>query len=599
SMPRASGLPCSGAPLALLYGFRTQPPEILAAGETISQPHLPQRLAKDAVILCCLDLDARMVSFEVDGVATGPPIPLRTPPGLDPSFSAAVCSSTASPQLRVTLRFDPMEMFCSPAPPPGFFPLQDRRTNPLTSEVDSIAASAEAARTLHGYLTNATPSLPELLLHKAAAHDAVVRMQPRAFEYVSQGGDATSPNLIVADDHTQFSTTFRNVHLLFRPCDQQEFSLKRVIARQPTFGSVPCQRFLFFVCDEVPDFDLFSWTNDFTMEQFSRFQALTQHSARRPHEPVAFLALPHGALLGAVTLPTPVRGRFLVIKLIGPLASSSTGPMCVEHVGLECSTNNHPLADLPEQSRAARAQAIRHQLVSAFHQSTTAWTHQAYNQLIGFVEAESLRLGIAPSLLDCLQLSLTSPNLPRFPLLFPASLEDLQMRFSLVKHLNRLVTPLINHINLLDYVAPASSSSSPAAIITRSSAFLPISAIIKKLKSFFFLETKKSVFDEMLAMTSQRTKGTVSYRVLIDRISAVDEPSSSGVVRETVFEQLFNQLRVIPPSNFNIGINEQPFSVQLKGEGSIDVGVCTDCSLSLSLFLLLPILTSFFSFYFL
>lgn len=528
------------------------------------------------VISCLIDFDSNQVSFLLNGNATSFHLPL---PSEDKSEWRPTLAFQGSPFTNSCLELNYGQRPFAHEPPAGYFAIADDRMHGF-SKLARVAQSVEQTWHVYQHVSDGMP-INDAVLANALDTEVSVATQAVEFEYVSGSSSTSSsalsagPNAMFIDDETAFLTNSRNMHLLVQPVLHKDpFILRRITMRQPA-SSDYSGRYLFFVCDEQPDFELFRWTDDFTEEKFARFlshattgAAAAAGVARRSHEPVAFAVLTSATPTCTIELPAPARGRFVVVKFVGSLNASASA---VELLRLECELPTHPLAGiLSNDERNEQASQLREGLHSALAEET-AWSRAQYAELVALVQRYCTRSGVAPLALDAILLTPSEDDLLPFKLLQKVPLLCLQARFSLIKLLNRLVTPLLHYIDLNEYTDRTASTAGSSSLQQR----LSLAEIVRQLKDLFFLDTKKQVFDALMAIGLY--KGSSSHRVSINRVMSMRARESGSRPGnddsfETIFGQLFTQLRNVPYGTFRVSSSARPFSVELMGESSIDVG---------------------------
>jgi len=98
---------------------------------------------------------------------------------------------------------------------------------------------------------------------------------------------------------------------------------------------------------------------------------------------------------------------------------------------------------------------------------------------------------------------------------------------------------------------------------------------VHRLKGLFFMTTKKSVFDALLAQVIPQEGSYAAPRITINRIRAAkmkENPSKDPTGQFSVFGQIFNQLRSVPGLQMRGRKDAQMWNVTFMGEGSVDVG---------------------------
>jgi len=252
---------------------------------------------------------------------------------------------------------------------------------------------------------------------------------------------------------------------------------------------------------------------------------------------------------------------------------------------------------------------------------------------VALAQAVALKMGVPPSQLEAVMLQPTPDDFLRFKALAGVPLNVLQGRFGLLKYLNRLVTPLLNYVDLTDGLhdvappphdddaaaaalvlppshhapngarrpvpgasAPVAHPSSSAEDSAQSNkpapraaslpqqqqqqqralssvADLSMSRIIHRLKGIYFTETKMSVLQALLKINAT---GVGKQQVLLHRLKASrarEDPKTDPHGLRSMFGQLFTCLRKTSFKRYRKAArSNQLWNVDFLGEGSIDVG---------------------------
>lgn len=133
--------------------------------------------------------------------------------------------------------------------------------------------------------------------------------------------------------------------------------------------------------------------------------------------------------------------------------------------------------------------------------------------LVQLAQQVALRSGVDVMNLDIVLLSPSTDMLHQFGL-DAFSDQEVKARFCLLKYLNRLVTPLLNYVDIT-----ARHLDAGADVETMS-----LSSVVHRLKDSYFTSTKRSIMDALLAMDSVDAVASVarrrSFRVPINRLVA-------------------------------------------------------------------------------
>ena len=169
---------------------------------------------------------------------------------------------------------------------------------------------------------------------------------------------------------------------------------------------------------------------------------------------------------------------------------------------------------------------------------------------------------------------------------------ELQARFAIIKYLNKLVTPLLHYIDVTLFADEDIAGQNYYQLFLSSGQLddandskggkkdlssISLSSQIHILKGCYFMSTKKSVFDTLLAGTGTSSSNIRQNkpRVTVNRIKAAKakEKKNDPNGLRSVFGQLFTQLRNVRYASFRSNqVGAQLWSVSFAGEGSIDVG---------------------------
>lgn len=248
--------------------------------------------------------------------------------------------------------------------------------------------------------------------------------------------------------------------------------LTDVTVRQSA-GSETDLRVLVFGSKSLPDLEMLSWCDKFTEAHWQAFQAKrfgseSQVSSSRaaaggsvddvlPHEPIGFLS--SEGLLSTFkqtlrhSFVRPCEVRFVTLKFLQPPPGTqgmgyTAQCLMLDRVTFQGLPGGHPLSQYigcPEYDTQAAQLITRLQALAASNQ---AWSLDADASLVHLVQVLSRRTGVVPIQMDILTLNPSTELLNRHKELGRFALDELRSRFGLVKYLNRLVTPLLNYVDL-------------------------------------------------------------------------------------------------------------------------------------------------------
>jgi HECT-domain (ubiquitin-transferase)/Concanavalin A-like lectin/glucanases superfamily/SPRY domain len=430
---------------------------------------------------------------------------------------------------------------------------------------------------------------------------------------------------------------------------------------------------MIFVSTSVPDIESFEWCNGFTKNHYKNFCSRKKKSkqAWRPHEPVAFFDT---AGLGTVAkLDMPQRCRYITVKMTAKHHSRTS--LSISQIVPLCIHGSHPLARLIGSSKLKQEQkSLLNELTTAARKfnadADTKWDRDWDERLVNMTQSLCSKLGFQITDLDSISLTMDRDDMMRYPTLAQLPLRTLQARFALIKHMNRLVRPLIEyvdirmvtgqqklaslsvdpshdanneqdairqrrsfrHVHVLRANAIAKAKAKAAATGDEATLAVPLirasslqqdaskhtdededtdakidistvdwdrqlttlahkaaskdiggqslSHIVHRLKGMYFLQTKQSVFEALIAGGNSSSSGSgalgFSIRLTLNRMKAIksrENPAKDPEGLNSVFGQTFVQCQTTPASSFQqIKKSRQFLQVVFLGEGSIDVG---------------------------
>lgn len=535
---------------------------------------------------------------------------------------------------RVNLGRDPFIF----GPPDGFSALEDL-SRPSASWLARFEHAADVTRDVFARRPLSTRVVDMALSRElVSAESRPLPMTPVAGHSAPVTIHASELEPLMKDDPSVFQRQLvRPVHLVFQlESDDQDarLCLTQVTIRKQLGQQFPLEGMI-FVSDSKPDFDVdFSWCDGFT---FKHFQALQLRLREKEKErgagatasgrdapgaatPVAYFSS-ETPLQGTVTatLREPLRCRFVTIKFLVPKAPQSSGMMFggahsylyLEHIRFGGLLGAHPLSGvIGTPSFADAAASLMKELRRNALESR--WTAAMDGELVALVQHMSRRHRVSPLDLDAVMVMPSVDDLVSCKVIKGLPLSVLQARYGLMKYLNRLVTPLLNYVDIAEVAVPEETGSAaplsdsvvggagsgdvevvsgggakeskveegdddPLSEVDDES--LSLSRIIHDLKGLYFTSTKTSVLEALLSLSDGVTTNRAppqQLRMTINRARAAkarDEPSSDPDGLRSIFGQLFIALRSHGYAGFARAPKDfQAWNVDFAGEGSIDVG---------------------------
>jgi len=351
---------------------------------------------------------------------------------------------------------------------------------------------------------------------------------------------------------------------------------------------------LVFVSPKPPELDSFAWCDNWQESNYLEWLNRKKASRQpwRAHEPIGFIngTGPYVQM----KLKQPRRARYVTLKL--STTNFSGAGLVLERIKFSCIPATHPLgALLGTPLLDVRARELKDELLKTALavSADKRWTLQQDEELVSMVQTLCSKIGVQPSVLDSAMLSPGADELIRFKSLADLPTTVLRARFAIIKYLNRLVTPLLHYVDIKLYkphktVEAAASESKTAADGTVMPALLSfddnsLSYIVHQLKGLYFMSTKKSVLDALLAFGSAKRQIQMQHsgfqrpstRVSINRMKALKSKENRAKDPDglkSVFGQLYSQVSQTPYESLRGYKNQQMFQVTFLGEGSIDVG---------------------------
>jgi len=382
---------------------------------------------------------------------------------------------------------------------------------------------------------------------------------------------------MVNDDSTCFQPAERqNFHMVFNAVGKDVTIILEEIR-------IRCARYcegvngLVFISDRLPELDSFAWCNNFTEQNYQQFleHKKSQRQVYRPHDPIAFFTTTSN--FARVKLTTPKAGRYVTIKL----SSNNRATLYIEHIGFACVSGSHPLASLIGSPQLeVKAKEMREELVKAAlsAQFEKNWNREMDEALVSMIQQICTKLGANVNSLDAILLNPTPEDLIRFKALEKVPLNVIRARFSLIKYLNRLVTPLLEYVDIRMYVQRDTDTKDQNKDEWDDDQFdsKSLSYYCHNLKGLYWMSTKQSLLAALLNAGSTTTESDrVGRTVTINRIKALrakENPGKDPNGLKSVFGQVFTALRNVRPEQLRGRKYQQLFSVTFLGEGSIDVG---------------------------
>ncbi|ETO14536.1 hypothetical protein RFI_22832, partial [Reticulomyxa filosa] len=554
-----------------------------------------------------LNLDDKYIEFTFDGVSTG-----NVFSGIECEDGLFPCVSL-NQNTQCVINLGSEEFAFPPSPTEGYVPFE--HAGILSS---SWLKRYQVASDVTMLLTKRVP-LPDNIVDSSLASEASLEYsQKMRFEVVKSNAiRGASADVILQDNPTTaFSMKPDNTNITFKVSGHEpvEFVLRSVGVRCPP--SVTSFKIFVFVGNNDPDFDSFEWCRHWDQKAFDSFESRkrnTSSTVRKPHEPVAFLDVPGSA--GHVKIKPPVSGKYVTLKLVAR-DTGGFGGFSMEYISFDCIHGSHPLANLigdTDESVKKRTEIV-HSLKSVIQSKCSNWTLPMDEALTEMSQIVATRLGVDVITLDSVMLTPNKDDMSRFKKLKSSQNEEMQGRFAIIKYLNKLVTPLLHYIDVTLFSDDDENGKGNVSLTSFATSFLsalarnqtatpnrsitsstdeskkdskappPSSAIglvpstslssqIHTLKGCYFMNTKKSVFDTLLASSctfSQRNQP----RINVNRIKAARarEAKNDPSGLKSIFGQLFTQLKNTRYSTFRGSSGQQLWSVQFAGEGSIDVG---------------------------
>lgn len=451
--------------------------------------------------------------------------------------------------------------------PDGFLPVEHPFCHNVRSSswVDSMVENYDTLRAVFS-----REPLPEDLVDRCLEKEALPRELPLKLIPVScsapvQQETMSLSNMVQDDTLVTTLSSSRNVHVIFTAEEDSEFLLTEVTIRVPVYGSNPANTGMVFVTSEKPEFDAFSWCDDYKQDRYEKFverkQALGQ--AWRPHEPVAFFNLQSTSSTTA-RLSVPRQGRYVVLKFLEPRMAYSNF-VDIEFVKFAAIPGSHPLGGMFQSPHLQEQAMIMREELKFFMNVDETWTSKHDQELVELAQMFGDRWGIALESLDVFMLKPNREDLMRFTALQKVTrVETLRARLAVVKKLNAAVAPLLRYSTLKDNKKATEDCN------------VSMGAYILRLKNALFFNTKKTMWEAALnaTLSNQARMGYLNQlRVSINRMKASrakDDPTKDPEGLMSNFGQLYTGIKSGTPDHFQA--NHQLWNVEYVGEGSIDVG---------------------------
>ena len=331
------------------------------------------------------------------------------------------------------------------------------------------------------------------------------------------------------------------------------FLLTDIALRQPP-GFNALYRATVFVSRTMPDLEMLSWCDKFTEAHWQAFQARKAEAASSasgtgagsgaiggagsdvpafgdsvssdyaPHEPVAFLSSEGLSAVLAQTvrgsLVRPMLAKYVTVKFVVSVAPGYNSSMLIlDHCSFTGLPGGHPLTPFVG---TPLFDAKAEELITKFQQLAVeqrGWTLSADCALVQLAQHIARRCGVPPLSLDIVMLSPSAGLLNRFLDLAGFTDVELKSRFGVIKYVNRLVTPLLNYVDLsvrstakLGAVGPDVVSLSSVVYQLKGVCCIScrvslessvLCTLVLECADVYFTSTKRSIIDALLSMDSQ------------------------------------------------------------------------------------------------
>eukprot|EP00475_Leptophrys_vorax_P015607 TRINITY_DN2190_c0_g1_i1.p1 TRINITY_DN2190_c0_g1~~TRINITY_DN2190_c0_g1_i1.p1 ORF type:complete len:1987 (+),score=619.90 TRINITY_DN2190_c0_g1_i1:517-5961(+) len=383
-----------------------------------------------------------------------------------------------------------------------------------------------------------------------------------------------------------------------------------------------------FMGMKKPEFESFEWTDSMNQQAFLKFykKKLATNKPFKGHEPVGYIN-PTSGTTSVAAIEKPARGKFMTVKL------ADTSSINVEYVQITAIHGAHPLANaIGDADIDSKIKEYRDSIKQGGDWTVTeqdkasgkvSWTVEMDESLVAMVQSLATRFGVEPMDLDSIMVAPSKEEMQRYKTILDVPLNAIRYRFSIIKHINRLVTPLLHYVDVTMFESNEDEYRSPEAvkkliqsmskeyegldganmIAEFSKLFVSseksLSYIVHKLKGLYFMSTKQSVFDILLYSSlpdavKQHLAQNAQYggygrkihpnapRIRINRIKAMKakelkaslpankDPDPNGL--KSMVGQMFTALKSTSYEVLRGVENMQLWNIDFEGEGSIDAG---------------------------
>lgn len=428
------------------------------------------------------------------------------------------------------------------------------------------------------HLVYARAPLPQEVLKLALERQ--VSLEPADFRYemVKHDSAVPAPTKVLGNRDLNWMVQLsRSLHVCVGVANTVEIVPMEVSVSFA--GSLSSNSTGFIFCSNtLPEFDSFKWCEGWKEAQFNQFLAnkLAANEPWKAHYPVGFFTVSsHTKSIMTARVCFARQCKYVSVVLQG-----GPKPM-IKRISVSAVHSTHCLAPLIGSDKLEKEVAsMRAQLLEAASSAEPQWTLPMDEALVALVQKVANRLGLSPNSLDAGTLNLSPDLLARFKLLQGVSLPALRARFAVIKYLNRLVTPLLDFVDLRSVESVRSDEPTDE----KKGGDQTLSQVVVRLKSLYFISTKKSVVDALLESDTGHAMeanspffagNSTRVRVSINRITSarrLENRSKDPDGLKSQFGQLYTQTIMTNPSSYKLKKDEQAYSVNFVGEGSIDAG---------------------------
>ncbi|KAK3084084.1 hypothetical protein FSP39_007865 [Pinctada imbricata] len=194
--------------------------------------------------------------------------------------------------------------------------------------------------------------------------------------------------------------------------------------------------------------------------------------------------------------------------------------------------------------------------ISQAHHMAGQWTIEMDTALVKYVNAMSRKLALAPSRLHPHEIHIPESALTNadYVSLQGIPIESIRLRFALLQSLNNTLETFF--LPLIDL--------RPSSTYSRSTA-----ALLAKLRSLVFYDTKVNLMNRILNATEQRKQDQAAPEVTLDPLENIDKEQTGSL--GTWYCQAFRQLAAVPSRQFCVrlasgGDPTYSFNIKLTGE---------------------------------